>query len=156
MENQNAETQTELSQLEWILLVGRVVEETKALKTNPLPYAVRQALIIAIQAHTTQSSPGSSTTETAYLWGQNLLSVSPLSHSCIISNSCLSFRTGVRFYLSCHMPENPAQEKRQKIVFLIHLHTKSCLKITKGTLNRANYTHSLDILSRSNRLHLII
>jgi len=67
MENQNAETQTELSQPEWILLVGRVVEETKALKTNPLPYAVRQALIIATQAHTTQSSPWSSTSETAYL-----------------------------------------------------------------------------------------
>ena len=74
MENQNAETQAELSQLEWILLVGRVVEETKALKTNSLPYAVRQALTIATQAHTTQSSPGSSTPETACLWGQNLLS----------------------------------------------------------------------------------
>lgn len=113
MENQNAETQAELSQLEWILLVGRAVEETKALKTNSLPYAVRQALTITTQAHTTQSSLGLHL-RAAYLLGQNLLSVSPLSHSCIISNSCLSFRTGVRFYLSCHMPENPAQEKRQK------------------------------------------
>lgn len=112
MENQNAETQAELSQLEWILLVGRAVEETKTL---------RQILICSktgfnhYHPGTLHQSSLGLHLRAAYLLGQNLLSVSPLFLIHVLSPTLVSlFRIGSQVLSLLPHARKPSTRKRQK------------------------------------------